>query len=359
MARLGIVGFANCGKTTLFNALTGLSASTAPHPFSTVEPMPGVARIPDALLEQVGKLEKSAKVVPATLELLDLPALPRPGESSGGAGQYLGRLREMEALVMVLRAFTDEAVSFEGGAVDPVAQAEELLLELALADYEVLSRRAEKLTKESSADPLKRMGAAALTEVSEHLGGGQALRTKQWPPEILQALRDSAPLTIKPAVWVINVDEAEGQADDLVAGVARVVPPGDVVLAVSARLEEEASRLDEGDRMELFEGLGLGEGALALIVRAAHQSLGLISFYTVGPKESRAWTVRAGAQAPEAAGRIHSDLERGFIRAEVAPIESVIEAGGWDEAKRKGVIRVEGKAYEIRAGDTLVVRFSV
>jgi len=356
MARLGIVGFTNSGKTTLFNALTGLDAATAPHPFSTAEPNLGVARIPDPLLQQAAQLEHSAKVVPATLDLLDLPALTRAGE---GTGASLARLREMDALIMVVRTFEDEAVSFEASPSDPVGQVEELLVEMAVADHDILVRRADRLAREASSEPAKRPAATMIAETAAYLGTGQALRAKVWPSDTLQALGDSAPLTLKPALWVINHGESEAPGKDVVASVQKAVPTGDIVVAVSARIEEEASRLSTEDRSELWEGFGLGEGVLARIVRASYQSLGLISFYTVGPKESRAWTVRAGALAPEAAGKIHSDLERGFIRAEVATMDQVIEAGGWDEAKRRGRIRVEGKNYVVKPADVIVVRFSV
>jgi GTP-binding protein YchF len=359
MPRLGIIGFANSGKTTLFNALTGLSAPTAAHPFNTVEPNIGVARVPDARLDRVAELERSAKVVPATLELLDLPAMPHRGESAGLGGQFLGRLREMDSLVVVLRGFTDTSVTDEGTGTDPVSQAEELLLELAVADHDVLSRRADRLGREASADPGKEQASQILLEAAQYLGTGEALRSRSWSDEAVTAFRDSSPLTLKPAVWVINVDEDAAEAEQLAAKLTAIVPHGDTVIAISARLEEEGVRLLPEERAELFEGLGLGEGALARMVRAAFRSLDLITFYTVGPKESHAWTVRDGASAPEASGKIHSDLERGFIRAEVSTIDVVIDAGGWDAAKRIGLVRVEGKAYRVLPGDVLVVRFSV
>lgn len=359
MPRLGIVGFANSGKTTLFNALTGMEASTGPHPFSTLEPNLGVARVPDPKLEKVAALEGSAKVTPATLELLDLPALSHPGESAGLGSDFLGRLREMDAVVVVLRAFTDPTVPDDGSGTDPLAQAEELLLELALADHEAFNRRAERLAKEAGGDPSKKSAAAALTEAAERLGAGEALRLHAWSAEAQTAFRDSAPLTLKPSVWVINVDEDSTNAGQLVDKLMAIVPSGDTVVAISARLEEEGARLLPEERVELFEGLGLGEGASARMVRAAFHGLDLITFYTVGPKESRAWTVRSGATAPEAAGKIHSDLERGFIRAEVSTIDQVIEAGGWDLAKRNGQVRIEGRAYQVTPGDVLVIRFSV
>jgi ribosome-binding ATPase len=359
MARLGILGFPNTGKTTLFNALTGLQALTASHPYSTREPNVGVARVPDDALDSAAELERSAKTVHATLDLLDLPALAKPGHGGGLAGQFLGRLREMDALVVVLRAFADPTVPDDESGVDPVAQAEELSLELAIADAEVFERRRDKVAKEATADPSKRPAAAAIAEAAELLAGGIPLRARDWSEEAKAAFRDLAPLTLIPAVWVVNVGEDEEELERLAGLVRSAVPEGDTVVAISARIEEEGARLDPSDRAELFAELGLGEGALATMVRAAHDALGLVSFYTIGPKEAHAWTVRRGVLAPEAAGKIHSDLERGFIRAEVAPMPEVLDAGGWDAAKKANRVRVEGKDYEVQEGDVIVVRFSV
>lgn len=357
MARLALIGLPNVGKTTLFNALTGLDAPTAAHPFSTTEPNIGVARIPDARLERAAEVEGSAKVVHATLDLLDLPAMS-PGAASFAA-QFFGRLREMDAVAAVLRAFDDETVPDAESGTDVVTQAEALLLELVLADAEVFERRAGKAAKEATSDQSKRGLAAAITRAAELLAAGTPLRAASWDDAELTAFRDLAPVTLKPSVWVVNASEDEQDADGLRAAVEGVVPDGDVVVVVSAALEEEAARLDQADREELYEGLGLGEGALARMVQATYRALGLLSFFTVGPKEAHAWTVREGASAREAAGKIHSDLERGFIRAEVAPIETVIDAGGWDAAKAAGRVRLEGKEYRVAEGDVIVVRFSV
>ncbi len=359
MARLGIVGFPNTGKTTLFNAVTGLKAPTAPHPFSTTEPNVGVAKVPDPRLEEAARVEGSKKVVHATLELLDLPAMAKPGHGGGLAGAYLGRLREMEALVVVLRAFTDPAVPADESGTDPVDQAEELTLELAAADHEVFSRRAPRIAKEATADPAKRPAAEAIAEAAEWLAGGSPLRDREWGDAERAAFRDLAPITLAPVVWVVNVDEETVGAEEMVAAVAEAVSPADTVVALSVKIEEEGARLAPEERAELFEAMGLGEGALTTVVRAAYEALGLLTFYTLGPKEAHAWTVRRGATAPEAAGKIHSDMERGFIRAEIAPIADVVDAGGWDAAKRANRVRVEGRDYVMAEGDVMVVRFSV
>ena len=358
MAKIGILGFPNVGKTTLFNALTGLTALTAPHPFSTLEPNVGVASVPDEKLDRAAAVEQSAKIVHAQLELLDVPAMVKPGHGGGMAGQFLGRLRDVEALAVVLRAFEDQGVPDDESGIDPVGQAQELLLELALADFDVFDRRRAKIAKEATADPTKRGAADAVAAGTAVLEAGEALRQHSWEGEAIRAFRDLAPLTLKPAVWVVNAGE-DSDLGALAGAVAEVVPDGDTVVAVSALLEEEAAQLDPEDRAELFEGLGLGEGALSRMVGASYTALGVQSFYTLGPKEAHAWTVRLGASAPEAAGKIHSDLERGFIRAEVAQIDAVIEAGGWDAAKASGIVKVEGKTYTISEGDVVLIRFSV
>ncbi len=356
MPRIGIVGFANTGKTTLFNALTGLDAPTAPHPFSTTSPNVGVARIADPDLEEAARIEGSAKLVGSTLDLIDLPAM---GKGGGLGSQYLGRLREVDALSAVLRAFEEPAVPADESGTDPVAQAEELILELTIADHEVVARRGERVGKEASSDPSKRSEAEIVDRASDLLSGGTPLRSVRWEPVELAVFRDLAPLTLRPMVWVVNVAEDHGDPTELADAVTAVVPEHDTVVALSAPIEAEASQLEPEDRAELLEGLGLGSGALSTVGQAAYRSLDLITFYTLGPKEAHAWTVRSGATAQEAAGRIHSDLERGFIRVEVSSLDDVMAAGGWDEAKRTGKIRVEGRDYPVLDRDVIVVRFSV
>lgn len=357
--RIGILGFPNTGKTTLFNALTGHQATTAPHPFSTAEPNVGVAKVPDAALDELARLGGAAKVAHVSLEVLDLPAMVKPGHGEGLGAHFLGRLREADALAAVLRAFEDPRVTDYESGTDPVTQAEELLLELALADFEVFDRRRQRVAKEATADAGLRPVAEAIAAAAGVLEQGEALRRHRWSEAQRLHFRDLAPLTLKPVVWVINVAEDDDEGAALVDKVIQVVPPGDAVVGLSARLEEEAAQLPPDDRAELYEGLGLGEGALFRIVHAAHEALHTVTFYTVSPNEAHAWTVPAGTRAPGAAGKVHSDFERGFIRAEVAPIETVNEAGGWDAAKQQGLVRVEGKDYVVADGDVLLIRFSV
>ena len=362
MARIGLFGFPNSGKTTVFNALTGLDALTAAHPYSTTEPNVGVARVPDSRLDDLALLEGSDKTIYATLDLLDLPAMAKAGEGLGAG--FIGRLREMDALSAVLRAHDDPAVPVEVGGIDPVDQAEELMVELTLADFEVFDRRRDRAAREASADPEKRSLAEAISAGAAVLQEGIALRSRTWSEAQRKAFSDLAPLTIVPGIWVINVAEDEADAEGMTAAVRRVVPDGDTVVAISAQIEEEAAKLEPTDRQELYEGFGLGHGALITMVHAAYEALGLLSFYTVGPKETRAWTVRRGATAPEAAGKIHSDFQRGFIRAEVANLDEVIANGGWDKTKVAAkqdpyLMRLEGKDYVVQEDDVIVVRFSV
>lgn len=354
MARVGLFGFPNAGKTALFNALTGLAAAVAPHPFTTVSPNVGVGRVADSRLEEAAVLEKSAKVTHPALELADLPAL-----GGGGGGEAMSRLREAEALAAVVQA---HSLRWDTGAPpDPAAQAEELLLELCLADHQVFQRRAPRLAKEASANPELRPAAGAVEEGAALLAEGSLLRSRSWSETQMKVFRDMSPVTLTPCVWVVNAEEdmSPSDLDGLRDRVAAVVPEGDAVLALSARLEEEVSRMEPEERRDLYEGLGLGEGAPQAVMSAVYRALNLLTFYTLGPKECRAWTLPAGSAALDAAAKIHSDFARGFIRAEACPLDEVIAAGGWDAAKAAGVIRVEGKTYPVADGDALTIRFSV
>lgn len=353
--RLAIVGYPNAGKTSLFNALTGLEATVASFPYTTTAPNTGVARLRDPSLEAAAACEGSAKVVPAAIEIVDLPAAD--SGSSGFGAEYLGRLREMDALCVVLRAFAEESVPAPHGE-DPVSQAEELGLEFALADAAILGRMAVAAAKEAAADRTAAAAAAAFEEAARMAEDGRPLRTASWP-DSARVFQDMGPLTLKPVVWVVNASEDARGGDDLVQGVQAVVPAIDRVAVVSARLEAEAARLDSPDREELLAAFGLGAGARNLLVGEMYAALDLITFYTINPKEAHAWTVTRGTTVREAAGKVHSDMERGFVRAEVGSIEDVVAAGGWSAARAAGATRVEAKEYEVQDSDVVHVRFSV
>ena len=353
MTRAGLLGFPNVGKTTLFNALTGLEAFTAPHPYSTTQPNIGTVKAPDRLLEQLATLESSRKVTHAGVDLIDLPAV-RSGSIRG-----LGAGREPDVLLAVVRAHDSDAVPVGEHGTDPVVQADDLLVEVAMSDFEMFERRTERLRKEAAADPSLRPVAEAVIGGTERLAEGIPLRQGEWSEIELRAFRDMAPLSLLPCVWVVNVAEDDVGNDMLIERVGEAVPETDPVLAVSALIEEEVAGLDPSERAEVYEGLGLGEGAPARVVSAVYGALGLVTFYTVNRRDARAWTVPAGTGAREAAGRIHSDMERGFIRAEVSQIGDVIGCGSWAHARADGVVRVEGRDYEVRDGDVMMVRFSV
>ncbi len=353
MTRAGLLGYPNVGKTTLFNALTGLEAFTAPHPYTTTQPRVGTVKMQDRTLDRLAALEQSRKVTHAGLDLVDLPAV-RSGSIRG-----LGAGREPDLLLAVLRAHASEAVPVDEHGTDPVGQADDLLMEMALSDFEMFERRNERLTKEAAADPRLRPVAEAVTRAAERLGEGIPLRQAALSDIELRAFRDMAPLSLLPCVWVVNVADDDGGTGMAVERVREAVPSTDPVLAVSALIEEEVAGLEASQRAEVYEGLGLGEGAPARVVRTVYDALGLVTFYTVNRRDARAWTVPAGTGARDAAGRIHSDMERGFIRAEVATIREVIRSGGWARARADGSVRVEGRDYEVRDGDVMMVRFSV
>lgn len=358
MERLGIVGLPNAGKSALFNALTGGSAVVASHPFSTTETNVGVARVPDHRLDALAVMSQSRKVVQATVEFVDIAGLVAGSASGEGLGnRFLAGIREVDALVLVLRAFVDDNVV---GGHDPVEDLGVLELELVLADAATVEAQLDKRRKAARADKSLQAEVDAMAEALDVLHGGTPIYRSALSAETRQALKPIFLLTNKPVLAVVNLGE------DQVAGVDAWVKPVEAelggaadVLGVSVQLEAEAAQLEPAERAELLEGLGLGEGAFPRVVRAAYHLLGRRTFLTTGDKESRAWTFRAGARAPECAGVIHSDLQRGFIRAEVIRWDELLDLGSWAKAKEAGRLRVEGKDYEVVDGDVLEIRFNV
>jgi GTP-binding protein YchF len=352
MERLGLVGVPNSGKSSLFNALTGASVTVASHPFSTTESTVGMAQVPDERLWRLAEMSQSRKVVPAVVELVDIAALVQGASTGEGLGnRFLGSLREVDALLYVLRAFADPSVP---GGTDPAEDLATLELELVLADMAAVEGRLTRQQKAAKGDKSVAAEVEALQGAAAALAEGTPLYRAGLAADEQELLRPSFLLTNKPVLVVVNVGE-----DQIAEGDALAAPFGPEAMAVCVQLEAEAARLDPEERAELLEGLGLGEGVVPRVARAAYHLLGRRTFLTTGDKESRAWTFRAGARAPECAGVIHSDLQRGFIRAEVIRWDEVLAIGSWAKAKEAGKLRVEGKDYEVQDGDVLEIRFNV
>jgi GTP-binding protein YchF len=358
MERLGLVGLPNAGKSSLFNAMTGANVPVAAHPFSTTETHVGIAQVPDLRLRALAEMSKSKKVVGATLEFVDIAGLVAGSSTGEGMGnRFLGGIREVDAIVMVLRAFADDNVV---GRNDPLDDLHTLELELVLADADSVETQIVKRRKMARNDPSLKGEVEAMEAGLESLNAGIPIYRSSLNAEQRRDLRSTFLLTNKPVLAVVNLGEDQvADSDELTKPVAAELGDAAEVLGVSVQLEAEAASLDEADRAELLEGLGLGEGALPRVIRAAYQLLGRRTFLTTGDKESRAWTFRAGAKAPECAGVIHSDLQRGFIRAEVIRWDELLELGSWQKAKDTGRLRVEGKEYEVADGDVLEIRFNV
>ena len=358
MERLGLVGLPNAGKSSLFNAVTGASVPVAAHPFSTTESHVGVAQVPDPRLPALAEMSRSKKVVSATLELVDIAGLVAGSSSGEGMGnRFLGGIREVDAIVMVLRAFADDNVV---GATDPLDDLHTLELELVLADADSVETQIVKRRKMARNDPSLKDEVEAMEAALLALNSGTPIYRSGLSAEQRVDLRSTFLLTNKPVLAVVNLGEDQvADMDQLTKPVAAELGDTAEELGVSVQLEAEAASLDPADRAERLEGLGLGEGALPRVIRAAYQLLGRRTFLTTGDKESRAWTFRAGAKAPECAGVIHSDLERGFIRAEVIRWDELLALGSWQAAKEVGRLRVEGKDYEVADGDVLEIRFNV
>jgi len=356
--RLGIVGLPNSGKSSLFNALTGGSAAVAPHPFSTTETSVGVARVPDHRLEALADMSRSKKTVHTTVEVVDIAGLVAGASGGEGLGnRFLAGIRESDALLLVLRAFADPEVT---GDNDPVGDLEVLELELVLADAATVESQVDKRRKAARSDKSLAGEVEALEAALVALQAGTPIFRSGLGRDQRDALAPFFLLTNKPVLAVVNLSEDQlADADGLVKPVADQLGGAGDVLGVCVQLEAETAQLDAAERGELLEGLGLGEGALPRVTRSAYHLLGRRTFLTTGDKESRAWTFRVGAKAPECAGVIHSDLQRGFIRAEVIHWDELLELGSWSAARDAGKLRVEGKEYEVQDGDVLEIRFNV
>jgi hypothetical protein len=359
----GIVGLPNVGKSTLFNALTATAAAQAAnYPFCTIEPNVGRVAVPDPRLGVLAAIGKSAKIIPTSLEFVDIAGLVRGASKGEGLGnQFLANIREVDAIIHVLRCFEDPDVTHVEGSIDPIRDAEVVETELMLADLESLEKRLYAAQKKARGGDKESVAAVALMEpLVAALQAGCPARTAI-PPGQEEAVRRLQLLTSKPVLYVCNVEEgaaADGNAFSTLVE-ARAKAEGARVVVISAAIEAEVAQLPEADRAEFLEGLGLHDSGLDRVIRAGYDLLGLITYFTVGPKETRAWTIVAGTKAPQAAAVIHKDFERGFIACETIAYDDFVACKGEHGAKEAGKMRVEGKEYVVKDGDVLLFRFNV
>lgn len=361
--KLGIVGLTNTGKTALFNALTHSRADTSSYLFGTVEPNLGKVAVPDSRLQWLSSYYSPKKTTPAYIEFVDIPGLVRGSSSGEGLGnKFLSHIRQVDAIVHVVRCFIDENVAHPDGSVDPARDIETVNLELIVADVEMLERRIEKANKAAKGDKKYAAEAELCGRLVDHLSEGLPARSFKCTDDELEIIRTSDLLTLKPVIYAANVGESYYSSPDdaLSASVAAIATSeGAESLPVCAKLEQELDELDEDDKAMFLEELGITETGLTKFIQGSYSLLNLISFLTAGKDECRAWTIKKGTKAPKAAGKIHSDLERGFIRAEVVAFEDFKADGSMSAAKSAGHYRSEGKEYVVCDGDVMNILFNV